>query len=93
MDDVIGYKPQKPVTNAQNPWAELIARICVFDDDGHAAKLVRALAQGERVSEPFGDDRNFRVKDDMWLQLGNMGKFNPMRFETINQFDHSCGLG
>lgn len=53
-------------------------------DDGHAAKLVRAIAHGELVSKPYEGSEKFRIKDGMWLQLGNMGEFCSLRgFERV----------
>lgn len=47
-------------------------RVCVFNDDGHSAKLVRALAHGQKICGPYEDKDEFRVKHDDWLQMGHM---------------------
>ena len=48
------------------------------DDDGHAAKLIRALAQRENICAAYGmDDPVFSIKADLWLQLGHMDKYPP----------------
>jgi len=75
MDEIRHYKPK----NA-SPWAGVFERVRKHNDDGHAAKLIRALAHGEQVCEPFEDDQNFRIAGKMWLQLGHMGEsvvFSP----------------
>lgn len=69
MDEITHYKPKSP-----GPWDGIIERVRNHNDDGHAAKLVRALANGEQICKPFEDNQNFRVKRKMWLQLGHMGK-------------------
>ncbi|KAL9137990.1 MAG: hypothetical protein Q9175_000807 [Cornicularia normoerica] len=43
-----------------------------FDGDGHAAKLARALAHGQRTCAPREKSEAFKTEDMMWLQLGNM---------------------
>ncbi|RAL09166.1 questin oxidase family protein [Aspergillus homomorphus CBS 101889] len=44
------------------------------EDDGHLAKLVRALANGERACRPFENQRGWPVRGDMWLRIANMGR-------------------
>ena len=71
MDEIINYKPKRPSTK----WDEIFRRACKHEDDGHCSKLVRALAHGERLCEAHDlHDPSFRIKGDMWLQLGHMGK-------------------
>lgn len=56
-------------------WQELFAVINRTHDDGHVAKYVRALKNGEEVSKPFENgewERAFPVKGDMWLKLSRM---------------------
>nr|POE63525.1 oxidoreductase afly [Quercus suber] len=53
-------------------WDGIEDRVVRFDDDGHAAKLVRALAHGQRICEQYESRDEFRVKKDDWLQLGHM---------------------
>lgn len=46
-------------------------------DDGHASKLMRALAHGEEVSRPFeakAKENGLPITGDMWLKIGNMGE-------------------
>ena len=88
MDVIDDYKPKHPET-AKNtivetgPWDAIFARVLHHDDDGHAAKLVRALAHGETICAANSmDDPLFRIKGDMWLQLGHMGKL-PMDHFSI----------
>jgi len=44
-------------------------------DDGHSSKLVRALANGERVCQEYEDApeaKDWKIKGDMWLNLAHM---------------------
>ncbi|KAL2394054.1 Baeyer-Villiger monooxygenase dmxR6 [Exophiala dermatitidis] len=70
MDEIKDYKPRKP----DDGWAEIIQRVDKFPDDGHASKLIRALANGEQVCRDFKDEPDdvFPIKGNMWLQLGHM---------------------
>ncbi len=74
MGEITNYKPKEPTKDGHNPWVRIFERAKEHDDDGHAAKLVRALANGEQVSRPYEDMDSFRIKGDMWSQLGHMGK-------------------
>lgn len=67
LADIREYKPKSP-----SGWDEIMDRVCSFDDDGHASKLIRALAHGERVCKPYENDDAFRVKGGDWLQLAHM---------------------
>lgn len=70
VDDIINYKPKKP----SNEWDDIFLRARKHEDDGHCSKLVRALAHGEKLCEPYNlGGPLLRVKGDMWLQLGHMG--------------------
>ncbi|KAF2179887.1 hypothetical protein K469DRAFT_715987 [Zopfia rhizophila CBS 207.26] len=53
-------------------WTEIFERVKEFEDDGHASKLVRALANGEKACKKFEDKEGFVIKGDMWRLLGNM---------------------
>lgn len=67
MDLVRDYQPKKP-----SGWDAIEDRVIAMEDDGHAAKLVRALAHGQKVCRPYEDREEFRVKHDDWLQMGHM---------------------
>ncbi|KAJ9626409.1 hypothetical protein H2203_004041 [Taxawa tesnikishii (nom. ined.)] len=72
LDEVVNYKPKKPSKDAKDPWDDIIDRVRQYEDDGHGAKLVRALAHGQKICEPYEDRESFRIKKNMWLQLGHM---------------------
>lgn len=74
IEEITEYKPK----HAHDGWPELFNRINAVEDDGHASKLVRALANGEQACKPYGNSRDediskrFIVRGDMWLKLGHM---------------------
>jgi len=67
LDEIRNYTPVK-----SSGWDDIFERIKNYEDDGHGAKLVRALAHGQKTCKPYEDKESFRIKDDMWLQLGHM---------------------
>ncbi|KAK3046290.1 hypothetical protein LTS18_013403 [Coniosporium uncinatum] len=67
MDEITNYRPKEP-----SGWDAIFERIKNLEDDGHGSKLVRALAHGQEVCKPYEQKENFRIKGDMWLQLGHM---------------------
>lgn len=69
-EEITEYKPKRP----EDGWAEIFARVDAMQDDGHASKLVRALANGERVCAEYEEKegKDWPVKGDMWLKLGHM---------------------
>lgn len=72
IDDVINYTPARSVGM---DWTALCQAVNVVHDDGHLAKFVRALKNGQETSRPFecgeGADA-FPVKGDMWLKIAEM---------------------
>jgi len=72
LDEIENYKPKQPSSESADPWGGIFERIGRFEDDGHAVKLVRALAHGQIVCGPYEDREEFRIKNRHWLQLGHM---------------------
>jgi hypothetical protein len=70
MDEIKNYQPKQP----EDGWAEIIRRVDKHPDDGHASKLVRAIANAERVCKPYEKESDdvFPIKGDMFLKLGHM---------------------
>lgn len=62
------YTPKMPGQG----WAEIFARACAYDDDGHTSKLVRTVANAERVCKEFEEKEQWPVRGDMWLKIGHM---------------------
>lgn len=72
-DEIVNYRP----LHSPSDWQSLFQRARQYKDDGHAAKFVRSLANGERRCKPYEEKQVFPLKHDMWLQLANMGKWFP----------------
>ncbi|KAF2118825.1 hypothetical protein BDV96DRAFT_568506 [Lophiotrema nucula] len=61
--------------SANMGWEELFAAVNKEHDDGHVAKLIRALKNGEQVAKPFETGQfsdSFPVHGDMWLKIARM---------------------
>ncbi|KAL4784963.1 hypothetical protein BJX76DRAFT_367261 [Aspergillus varians] len=69
VDAVKGYRGEK---TGNMGWEELFAVVNEQHDDGHVAKLVRALKNGEEACKGFEDEEDFMVKGDMWLKIARM---------------------
>ncbi|KAF2106589.1 hypothetical protein BDV96DRAFT_507582 [Lophiotrema nucula] len=67
LNEITDYKSKK-----DSSWEEIFARVKDFEDDGHACKLVRALAHGEQACKTYESKEGFNIKGDMWRKLGNM---------------------
>ena len=67
MDDIRHYRPNKP----EMGWPGIIKRVNGLEDDGHVAKLIRALAHGEELCKEYSGEA-FPIQSDMWLKLGHM---------------------
>ncbi len=72
MDEIVNYKPKKP-----SDWDGVFERVTNHIDDGHASKLVRAIAHGQAACKEYERSDAFPIKGDMWLQLGHMGECRP----------------
>jgi hypothetical protein len=67
LSEVTNYTPTKG-----SDWSSVIERVRKTEDDGHACKLVRALAHGEQACKQYEGKEGFVVKGDMWRKLGHM---------------------
>jgi hypothetical protein len=67
LDEIRNYKPKQP-----SGWDKVIERVRGLEEDGHAAKLIRALAHGQEACALYEDKPEFRLKKDDWLQLAHM---------------------
>ncbi|KIV86432.1 hypothetical protein PV11_02044 [Exophiala sideris] len=71
IDEIKNYSPQ----HAKDGWEEVARRVDRMEDDGHASKLVRAIANGHQACKPYESESDdvFPIKrDDMWLNLVHM---------------------
>lgn len=67
-----GYEP---TLSKGMSWAQLYKALNKHHDDGHVAKFVRAIRNGEEVSKPFeesGEAADFPVKGDLWLKIAQL---------------------
>lgn len=67
LDEITNYRSKK-----DSSWEDIFKRVRAYHDDGHACKLVRALAHGEQVCKKYEHKDGFVIKGDMWRKLGNM---------------------
>lgn len=71
---ITGYSP-RPETKSWE-WEDVFGAVVKEHDDGHAAKFIRALKNGEQVTAKYESggwaEDYFPVKGDMWLQLARM---------------------
>ena len=67
LGEITHYKSKK-----DSSWDDIFRRVRSYHDDGHACKLGRALAHGERVCRQYEHKDGFIIKGDMWRKLGNM---------------------
>lgn len=67
LDIIRSYRTKKPCD-----WSNIQRRVCFIPDDGHAAKVVRALSIGEEICKPFEQNDACRLKNRDWHQLALM---------------------
>ncbi|KAF2017038.1 hypothetical protein BU24DRAFT_420064 [Aaosphaeria arxii CBS 175.79] len=56
-------------------WDDLFSAVCKEHDDGHAAKFIRALKNGENCASKYENgefETYFPMRGDMWLRLARM---------------------
>ena len=90
LDEVRKYKPKQP-----SGWDSVMDRVCLFQEDGHASKLIRALAHGQQICKPYEDKDEFRVKHNDWLQMGHMAIDSveeTERFPNVSHWVRSAGF-
>ena len=90
LDEIREYKPRHP-----SGWEGIEDRVVNFYDDGHAPKLIRALAHGQKICKPYEGKESFRVKHDDWLQMGHMAidsVENTRKFSDVSTWVRSAGF-
>ena len=73
LEEITNYVP-KGQPSSSSEWSTIFERVNALDDDGHACKFIRTLAHAEQICAPWEGSETFRIKGDMWIQLGNMGR-------------------
>ncbi|KAF2165940.1 hypothetical protein M409DRAFT_23671 [Zasmidium cellare ATCC 36951] len=53
-------------------WEDIKRRVCLIPDDGHASKVIRAIAHSHKVCKPYQSGEAYRLKDGDWHQLALM---------------------
>ena len=71
LEDIVTYVPSK-LEAGDAEWKGLFQRLFDFNDDGHAVKLARAVANAEKVSAGYEDEEWVMLKGWMWEKIGNM---------------------
>ncbi|KAL5002077.1 hypothetical protein BDV10DRAFT_130180 [Aspergillus recurvatus] len=73
-------------------WEELFAVVNEQHDDGHVAKFVRALKNGEEVCAQFEDGEEFMVKRGMWLRIARMAYETTIETNMQNRWVVMAGM-
>ena len=90
-DAVTGYHND---FSAEMGWKELYAAVNKEHDDGHVAKMIRALKNGQEASRPFEEKHPdvFVVKGDMWLKIARMALDTTKDCQTDQKFVNFTGF-
>ncbi|KAG5970578.1 hypothetical protein E4U55_001578 [Claviceps digitariae] len=81
-------------------WEELYAAVNKEHDDGHVAKLIRALKNGQEACRPFEEQEKdedklkttFPVHGDMWLKVARMALGTTQGWPTDLKFVNFTGF-
>ena len=76
-------------------WKDLYAAVNKEHDDGHVAKLIRALKNGQEAAKPFESgefSESFPVKGDMWLKIARMVLDTTKDWPTDQKFVNFTGF-
>lgn len=71
LNEISDYVPAKK-DPSQTSWEGIFTRLFEYEDDGHAVKLGRAVANAKKVSKAYEGEPWVKVKGGMWEKLGNM---------------------
>lgn len=79
-----------------NGWDGIVRRVDALEEDGHAAKLVRALAHGEAFCQEFETQgqsaEDLPVQSYMWLNLGHMAIDSVEGDHQEGRWIRNCGF-
>lgn len=68
LESVRDIKARSPIA-----WGPLFRKICKYPDDGHASKLLRAVAAAEQQSCLYRDNKNnIRIEGEDFLDIGQL---------------------
>ncbi|OQE82252.1 hypothetical protein PENNAL_c0037G05844 [Penicillium nalgiovense] len=87
LDEVANY----PI---KEDWSQIFARsIAHPGDDGHLAKLARALAHGQKACQAYeSKNPEMPIKGDMWLRIGNIAVDSTVHEENKPMWVRSTGF-
>ena len=85
LAEISDYAPKKTALGSEGSWDNIISRVVDVSDDGHVAKLIRALAFGEKACESWEEKTPLIVKGKMWKQIGSMSTQKPSVIVNIFQ--------
>lgn len=85
LAEITDYKPKE-----DSDWDKIILRVNKLQDDGHASKVIRALANGQESCGPYEDKPGFVIKGDMWSKIGHMAIDSVEAGEP--HWTRSCGF-
>jgi hypothetical protein len=85
LSEITDYTPK-----ADSDWDKIILRVNKLEDDGHASKVVRALANGQKSCQPYEDKPGFIIKGDAWKKIGHMAIDSVEAGEP--HWTRSCGF-
>lgn len=85
LSEITEYKPK-----ADSDWDKITLRVNKLDDDGHASKLIRALASGQEACRPYEDKPGFVIKGGAWRKIGHMAIDSVEAGEP--HWTRSCGF-
>jgi len=85
LSEITDYKPTQ-----DSDWDKIILRVNRLEDDGHASKVVRALANGQKACEPYENKPGFVIKGDAWRKIGHMAIDSVEAGEP--HWTRSCGF-
>lgn len=69
-EDLRRYKPLFP-----SEWNQIFQRACEYADDGHLAKLIRAVATATQITKPFVRHASYPLTSEQFLTVAHMGMY------------------
>lgn len=91
LEDIEGYKPTH---SAGLDWHGLYSAVNVAHDDGHVAKFVRAIKNGQHASKPYETGEgaeNFPVKGDSWFKIAQMAYDSTLNVDVDDKWVWGVG--
>lgn len=68
-EELIRYRPLVP-----SGWEQIFQRACEYEDDGHLAKLIRAVATAAQITKPLVQHATLPLTTEQFLTLAHMGE-------------------